>query len=98
MLWQILGLDICSETMLGNEMVRGVSGGQKKRVTTGQSHPLPGSAVQQSCFSPPPLPTPLQPPSLARDGALGSRLQAVLRFKGARPGTCHWCTLGVPGP
>lgn len=32
---QILGLDICADTIVGNEMLRGISGGQKKRVTTG---------------------------------------------------------------
>ena len=32
---RILGLEICSETQIGNDMIRGVSGGQKKRVTTG---------------------------------------------------------------
>jgi hypothetical protein len=32
---QILGLDICADTLVGNEMLRGVSGGQRKRVTTG---------------------------------------------------------------
>ena len=30
-----LGLEICADTIIGNAMVRGVSGGQKKRVTTG---------------------------------------------------------------
>jgi len=29
------GLDYCADTLVGNEMVRGISGGQKKRVTTG---------------------------------------------------------------
>ncbi|CAI5480132.1 unnamed protein product [Closterium sp. Yama58-4] len=34
---KILGLDICADTVVGNEMLRGISGGQKKRVTTGVS-------------------------------------------------------------
>ncbi|KAJ6948249.1 ABC transporter G family member 31 [Populus alba x Populus x berolinensis] len=33
---KVLGLDICSETVVGNDMLRGVSGGQRKRVTTGE--------------------------------------------------------------
>lgn len=33
---RILGLEVCSETQIGNEMIRGVSGGQKKRVTSGE--------------------------------------------------------------
>lgn len=33
----MLGLDLCSETVVGSDMHRGVSGGQKKRVTTGPS-------------------------------------------------------------
>lgn len=34
---QILGLDICAETKVGDAMNRGISGGQKKRLTTGIS-------------------------------------------------------------
>ncbi|KAH9331698.1 hypothetical protein KI387_003806, partial [Taxus chinensis] len=33
---RVLGLDICAETMVGDAMQRGISGGQKKRVTTGE--------------------------------------------------------------
>ncbi|XP_022948220.1 ABC transporter G family member 31-like [Cucurbita moschata] len=33
---KVLGLDICSQTLVGNDMVRGVSGGQRKRVTSGE--------------------------------------------------------------
>ncbi|KAE8649246.1 hypothetical protein Csa_015044 [Cucumis sativus] len=31
---KILGLDVCSEVIVGDHMVRGISGGQRKRVTT----------------------------------------------------------------
>ncbi|KAL0029477.1 hypothetical protein WJX77_010449 [Trebouxia sp. C0004] len=33
---RILGLDVCADTPVGNQMIRGISGGQKKRVTTGE--------------------------------------------------------------
>ncbi|VAH58215.1 unnamed protein product [Triticum turgidum subsp. durum] len=39
---KILGLDICADTIVGDEMVKGISGGQKKRLTTGEL--LVGSA------------------------------------------------------
>lgn len=32
----ILGLDICADILVGDDMRRGISGGQKKRVTTGE--------------------------------------------------------------
>ncbi|KFK33824.1 hypothetical protein AALP_AA5G065100 [Arabis alpina] len=33
---KVLGLDICADTIVGDNMKRGISGGQKKRVTTGE--------------------------------------------------------------
>ncbi len=37
---QILGLEVCAETLIGDNMRRGISGGQRKRVTTGKKiHP-----------------------------------------------------------
>ncbi len=36
---KMLGLDICADTIVGNAMTRGVSGGQKKRVTSGAHTP-----------------------------------------------------------
>ncbi|CAI0544500.1 unnamed protein product, partial [Linum tenue] len=33
---RVLGLDICADTKVGDNMLRGVSGGQRKRVTTGE--------------------------------------------------------------
>lgn len=33
---KILGLDICKDTIVGDDMMRGISGGQRKRVTTGE--------------------------------------------------------------
>ncbi|KAL6334317.1 hypothetical protein AAG906_014718 [Vitis piasezkii] len=42
---KILGLDICADTMVGDEMIRGISGGQRKRVTTGEMLVGPSKAL-----------------------------------------------------
>eukprot|EP01018_Ginkgo_biloba_P031439 Gb_04571 [translate_table: standard] len=34
---KILGLDVCADTIIGDAMQRGISGGQRKRVTTGET-------------------------------------------------------------
>ncbi|KAL0018676.1 hypothetical protein WJX77_002041 [Trebouxia sp. C0004] len=33
---KLLGLDVCADTLIGSDQIRGVSGGQRKRVTTGE--------------------------------------------------------------
>ncbi|MCL7036322.1 hypothetical protein MKW94_007387 [Papaver nudicaule] len=42
---KMLGLDVCADTMVGNDMRRGISGGQKKRVTTGEMIVGPSTAA-----------------------------------------------------
>ncbi|KAG8046991.1 hypothetical protein GUJ93_ZPchr0008g13285 [Zizania palustris] len=42
---KVLGLDICSDIIIGDEMIRGISGGQKKRVTTGEMLTGPARAL-----------------------------------------------------
>ncbi|AES81623.2 drug resistance transporter-like ABC domain protein [Medicago truncatula] len=42
---KVLGLEICADTVVGNEMLRGISGGQRKRVTTGEMLVGPAKAL-----------------------------------------------------
>ncbi|XP_075642119.1 pleiotropic drug resistance protein 1-like isoform X1 [Castanea sativa] len=42
---KILGLDICADIMVGDEMRRGISGGQRKRVTVGEMLVGPARAL-----------------------------------------------------
>ncbi|XP_038984626.1 ABC transporter G family member 36-like [Phoenix dactylifera] len=42
---KILGLEVCADTMVGDEMLRGISGGQRKRVTTGEMIVGPARAL-----------------------------------------------------
>ncbi|KAG5515115.1 hypothetical protein RHGRI_036226 [Rhododendron griersonianum] len=49
---KVLGLDVCSDTIVGNDMLRGVSGGQRKRVTTVDDGVLSRIFRSQFVFSP----------------------------------------------
>ncbi|XP_058203394.1 ABC transporter G family member 39-like isoform X1 [Rhododendron vialii] len=42
---KILGLDICADILVGDEMIRGISGGEKKRATTGEMLVGPAKAL-----------------------------------------------------
>ncbi|XP_062163258.1 pleiotropic drug resistance protein 1-like isoform X3 [Alnus glutinosa] len=42
---KIMGLEVCADIIIGDEMLRGISGGQKKRVTTGEMLVGPASAL-----------------------------------------------------
>ncbi|KAL8043077.1 hypothetical protein ABFX02_09G094400 [Erythranthe guttata] len=42
---KVLGLDICADTMVGDQAIRGISGGQRKRVTTGEMLVGPAKAL-----------------------------------------------------
>ncbi|XP_042482888.1 pleiotropic drug resistance protein 1-like [Macadamia integrifolia] len=42
---KILGLEVCADTLVGDQMLRGISGGQRKRVTTGEMLVGPASAL-----------------------------------------------------
>ncbi|XP_065865622.1 pleiotropic drug resistance protein 1-like isoform X2 [Euphorbia lathyris] len=42
---KVLGLEACADTMVGNEILRGISGGQRKRLTSGEMLVGPAKAL-----------------------------------------------------
>ncbi|KAM5564594.1 hypothetical protein ABKV19_018929 [Rosa sericea] len=42
---KVLGLEVCADTMVGDQMRRGISGGQRKRLTTGEMLVGPARAL-----------------------------------------------------
>ncbi|XP_027181577.1 pleiotropic drug resistance protein 1-like isoform X1 [Coffea eugenioides] len=42
---KVLGLEVCADTLIGDEMIRGISGGQRKRVTAGEMMVGPARAL-----------------------------------------------------
>nr|POE55159.1 pleiotropic drug resistance protein 1 [Quercus suber] len=49
---KVLELEACADTMLGDEKLRGISGGQKKRVTTGDIKGKIKSSIGHTKMSP----------------------------------------------
>jgi ABC-type multidrug transport system ATPase subunit len=48
---KVRGLDVCSDAVVGNDMLRGISGGQRKRVTTGLSLSSPSPVAKEKEFT-----------------------------------------------
>ncbi|KAH7652111.1 Monosaccharide-transporting ATPase protein [Dioscorea alata] len=48
---KMLGLDVCADTFVGDQMIRGISGGQRRRVTTGEMLVGPARALMMDEIS-----------------------------------------------
>ncbi|GAB2269450.1 transcription factor [Dionaea muscipula] len=48
---KILGLQVCADTVVGNQMIRGISGGEKRRLTTGEMLVGPARALFMDSIS-----------------------------------------------
>jgi ABC-type multidrug transport system ATPase subunit len=51
-LLRTLGLSSVADTLIGNAIVRGVSGGERKRVTSAEMLVGPKASSQEQCLSP----------------------------------------------
>ncbi|KAF3971218.1 hypothetical protein CMV_005156 [Castanea mollissima] len=47
---KVLGLEVCADTLVRNQMLRGISGGQRKRVTTAKVVDKKQSTLDATAF------------------------------------------------
>jgi ABC-type multidrug transport system ATPase subunit len=54
---QLLSLKNCADTVVGNDLLRGISGGEKKRVTVGEGLLTNARVLLMEYVTPTPVPT-----------------------------------------